>query len=147
MQRPPSKHCSKPALPPCGGKPPGDCKVSPPKKRTEILRDKTPEPIIKKCVTRLPTPEPDVIEKVIVRRQPQVILECVYEQPNKPPPIIKYRCEYEPAPEIIVKKHCIFVEPTPRCCPQPKPPKCCPQYGPSDFATVDVNFNYDSDYE
>ncbi len=38
------------------------CKVSPPKRHIERIFDPTPAPIIKRIVTRLPTPDPSIIE-------------------------------------------------------------------------------------
>ncbi len=39
-----------------------NCFVSPPKRRVERILEPTPPPIIKRIVTRLPTPEPSIIE-------------------------------------------------------------------------------------
>lgn len=108
--------CSAPAPnPPCGG---NECKVSPPRKNVERVRDPTPEPIIKRCVKRLPTPPGDTLERVLVKRQPQQIIEKVTEQPRKPPPKTVERVENEPAPPPIIRSSCVFVEPSPR--PEPK---------------------------
>jgi hypothetical protein len=48
--------------PSCGGG--NDCKVSPPRRTVERLRDPTPEPIIKQERKRNPTPQGDTIERV-----------------------------------------------------------------------------------
>ncbi len=97
-----------------------DCKVSPPKRFIERFRDPTPEPIIKRCVKRLPTPEGDIIERIRITRRPLVIIERVIEQPRKPPPKIIERIEHEPPPPPIIRNTCVFVDPTPR--PEQK---CC----------------------
>jgi hypothetical protein len=91
-----------------------DCKVSPPKRNIERVRDPTPEPIIKRCVKRNPTPPGDTIERIRVTRQPQQIIERIIEQPRKPPPKIIERVENEPAPPPIIRNICILVDPTPR---------------------------------
>ena len=104
--------------PSCGN----DCKVSPPRKTCDRIRDPTPEPIVKRCVKRLPTPPGDVIERIIVKRQPQQIIERVTEQPRKPAPRVVERIEHEPAPAPIIRNSCVFVDPTPRPCPPP--PSC-----------------------
>ena len=53
-------------LTPTQPEPSSTCKVSPPRRRVDIIRDPTPEPIIKRIVTRLQTPEPDIIERVLM---------------------------------------------------------------------------------
>ena len=91
-----------------------ECKVSPPRKTCDRIRDPTPEPVVKRCVKRLPTPPGDVIERIIVKRQPQQIIERVTEQPRKPPPKVVERVENEPPPPPIVRNSCVLVDPKPR---------------------------------
>jgi hypothetical protein len=105
----------------CNQQPQNDCKVSPPRKNVERLRDPTPPPIVKREVKRLPTPPGDTIERIRVKRQPQQIIERVTEQPRKPPPKVIERCENEPAPPPIIKESCQLVDPTPR----QEAPKSC----------------------
>ena len=105
------------------------CKVSPPKRQVERLRDPTPPPIIKREVKRNPTPQGDTIERVRVTRQPQTIIERVIEQPRKPAPKIIERTEAEPCQPPIIKNICVFVDPSPKvslatpcgCGQQPSP--------------------------
>jgi hypothetical protein len=106
----------------CPG-PKDECKVSPPRRNVERIRDPTPPPVVKREVKRLPTPPGDVIERVVVKRQPQTIIERVTEQPRKPPPKFIERCENEPAPPPIVRESCVLVDPTPR--PEPAPSCGC----------------------
>ncbi len=114
--------CGAPApTPACGG---NECKVSPPKRNTERVRDPTPEPVIKREVKRNPTPPGDIIERVVVKRQPQQIIERVVEQPRKPPPKVVERVENEPAPAPIIRNSCVFVEPKPRPEPSAPAPSC-----------------------
>ena len=103
--------------------PSNDCKVSPPRRNVERLRDPTPAPVVRQERKRLPTPPGDVIERVLVKRQPQQIIERVTEQPRKPPPKVIERCENEPAPPPIVRQSCVLVDPTPR--PEPQQPCGC----------------------
>ena len=98
--------------PACGPK--DDCKVSPPRRNVERVRDPTPPPVVKREVKRLPTPPGDTIERVVVKRQPQQIIERVTEQPRKPPPRVVERVENEPCPPPIIRQSCVFVDPTPR---------------------------------
>ena len=105
----------------CNQQPQNDCKVSPPKRNVEKIRDPTPPPVVKREVKRLPTPPGDTIERVRVKRQPQQIIERVTEQPRKPPPKVIERCENEPAPPPIIKESCQLVDPTPK---QDAPKSC-----------------------
>ena len=111
----------------CPPPPPPCCNVSPPRRTVDRVRDPTPEPVIKRCVKRNPTPPGDVIERVRVTRQPQTIIERVTEQPRKPPPKVIERVENEPCQPPIIKNTCVFVDPSPKC-PAPAPaPSCgCP---------------------
>ena len=110
--------CPPPPPPPC-------CNVSPPRRTVDRLRDPTLEPVVKRCVKRLPTPPGDIIERIIVKRQPQQIIERVTEQPRKPAPRVVERVENEPPPPPIVRNSCVFVDPTPRPCPAPQPSCGC----------------------
>jgi hypothetical protein len=115
LNKPPTPaHCmrpmSKPPTPFLGQSLGGaDCKISPPRRKVEKLRDPTPEALVKRCVRRLPTPPGDIIEVIRVRRQPQQIIERVVEQPRKPPPRIIERIETEPAPPPIIKNSCVII--------------------------------------
>jgi hypothetical protein len=97
------------------------CIVSPPRKTVDRIREITPAPIVKRCIKRNPTPPGDIIERVIVKRQPQTIIERITEQPRKPCPRVIERVEFEPAPPPLVVESCVYVEPTPRPCPLPVP--------------------------
>ena len=113
--------CAPPPPPPCGN----DCKVSPPRRNVERVRDPTPPPIVKREVKRNPTPPGDTIERVRVTRQPQTIIERVTEQPRKPAPKIIERTESEGCQPPVIRNTCVFVDPTPRpSCPPPSPPPC-----------------------
>ncbi len=99
--------------PPCGC----DCTVSPPRRQVERFRDPTPEPIIRQERRRNPTPPGDVLERVIVKRQPQEIIERITEQPRKPAPQVLERIELEGPPPPLVKDSCVYVDPSLKPCP------------------------------
>ena len=86
----------------------------------DVVRAQTPPPIIKRVVERAPTPEAVVMERVgvkykkrlfpgffssqvIIRPQPQEIVERVIEQPCTPPPRIIQKEMHEEAPPPIVR--------------------------------------------
>ncbi len=100
--------------PSCGGSGGDDCKVSPPKRNVERIRDPTPPPIVRQERKRNPTPQGDTIERVRVTRQPQQIIERITEQPRKPAPKVIERCEPEPAGPPLVRNTCVLVEPNQR---------------------------------
>jgi hypothetical protein len=112
--------------------PPVSCVVSPPRRHVDRLREPTPPPIVRRCVKRNPTPPGDIIERVLVKKQPQTIIERITEQPRKPPPRVVERIEIEPCPPPIFRNSCVFVDPSPRCAvvgPTPCLPAsapCCP---------------------
>ncbi|CAF2347637.1 unnamed protein product [Rotaria sp. Silwood2] len=60
---------------------------------------------------RLPTPEPDTIERVYVQRTAAEIIEEITEIPTTPPPIVKERNVVEPAGPPQVVKRTIRVPP------------------------------------
>ena len=54
---------------------------------------------------RLPTPEPDTLERVYIRRQPAEIVEEIIEEPTTPPPRVQESTVFEPAgPPQVVRK-------------------------------------------
>jgi hypothetical protein len=111
-----SYNCPPPSFqpgPPCNC----DCTVSPPRRQVERFRDPTPEPIIRQERRRNPTPPGDVVERIIVKRQPQEIIERVTEQPRKPAPQVLERVELEGPPPPLVKDSCIYVDPSLKPCP------------------------------
>ncbi|CAF1623958.1 unnamed protein product [Rotaria magnacalcarata] len=76
----------------------------------DIVRTRTPPPIIKRVVERAPTPEPTIMERVIIRPQAQEIVERVIEQPRTPPPRIVQKEMQEEAPPPIVRTRVIKVD-------------------------------------
>lgn len=70
-----------------------------------------PHPNVRQVRHRLPTPEPDTIERVFVQRQAAEIVEEITEIPMTPPPIIKERNVVEPAGPPQVVKRVIRVPP------------------------------------
>lgn len=88
-----------------------DCRQSPQKQCQQIFREKTPPPQVETCYSRDPTPEPDIIEKIIIKKCPQRIIENITQKPKKPPPRVIFRVHYEPPPPPIVRRSCMPVEP------------------------------------
>jgi len=64
--------------------------------------------VIQRVVERAPTPEPDVVERVIVRPQPQQLIERIIERPRTPPPKIIDKEICEPAPPPIVRTRYLY---------------------------------------
>lgn len=106
----------------------------------DIVRAPTPPPIIKRVVERAPTPEPPVMERVIIRPQAQEIVERVIEQPRTPPPRIIEKEMQEEAPPPIVRTRVIKVDRPPRGgFSQPASPYCGPVVGLPTFSPGMVN--------
>ncbi|CAF1071318.1 unnamed protein product [Rotaria sordida] len=76
----------------------------------DIVRASTPPPIIKRVVERAPTPEPAMMERVIIRPQAQEIVERVIEQSHTPPPRLIQKEMQEEAPPPIVRTRIIKVD-------------------------------------
>ena len=64
---------------------------------------KTPPPVYECVVERAPTPEPDIVQRIIVRPQPQVYIDKIVEYPRRPPPRIVDQEVIEPPPPPIVR--------------------------------------------
>lgn len=80
--------------------------------RQEVVRlPDQPHPNVRQVRHRLPTPEPDTIERVYVQRQAAEVVEEITEVPMTPPPIIKERNVVEPAGPPQVVKRVIRVPP------------------------------------
>jgi hypothetical protein len=93
------------------------CPIEPPHKSVETIRDPTPAAVVRRVVNRAPTPLPDVVERVHIKREPQTVIENVLEQPRKPPPRVVERVEVEAAPPSVVNNSCIYVDPRPKAHP------------------------------
>jgi len=61
----------------------------------EIYYAPEPPPQIEVVRQRLPDPQPDVIERVIVVPQPKKYIYQVVEVPTKPPPIVRQRVVHQ----------------------------------------------------
>jgi hypothetical protein len=80
-----------------------------------VIRARTPPAIVRRIVTREPTPEPAVVEKLIVVPEPQRVIEKIIERPRTPPPVTVTRRISEAAPPPIVTTRVVSVSPTRRC--------------------------------
>lgn len=79
-----------------------------------VIRARTPPAIVRRIVTRQPTPEPEVVEKLIVVPEPQRVIEKIIQRPRTPPPVTVTRRVTEPAPPPIVTTRVVSVSPTRR---------------------------------
>ena len=87
------------------------CRVSPARVLTDTVREPTPAPIVRQKVERAPTPEGDIDERTVYKREPQEIIEKVIQQPRKPAPRTVVKVVQEPRPAPITRTKCVLVEP------------------------------------
>jgi len=87
------------------------CRVSPARVQTDTVREPTPAPIVRQEVERAPTPEGDIVERTVYKREPQEIIEKVIQQPRKPAPRTVVKVVQEPRPAPITRTKCVLVEP------------------------------------
>ncbi|KAI0983400.1 hypothetical protein GJ496_008100 [Pomphorhynchus laevis] len=82
------------------------------------------------CRYRLPTPNPDVLDRTYCMQPQQRIIHNIFEKPFKPPMVIRTRQVMGPQPPDEVVNHCQRVPPSCRhqCCSSPSP-SCCPNCG------------------
>jgi hypothetical protein len=78
-------------LPYCNAPVAVDSAIYQPRHFQEVYYSAEPPPQIQVVRQRLPEPPPDVIERVVVMRQPQQYVYQVVEVPKKPPPVIQER--------------------------------------------------------
>ncbi|KAL7677288.1 hypothetical protein ACOME3_003524 [Neoechinorhynchus agilis] len=76
----------------------------------DVVRCRTPPPLVKRIVERVPTPEPQIVERVVVRPAPQTIVERVIERPRTPPPRIVHREVTESPQPTIVRTRVVKVD-------------------------------------
>jgi hypothetical protein len=82
------------------------------KSTKEVFRCPTPPPVVNTIYERLPTPEAEVIERVVIKKKPRRIIEKIIEKPRKPSPIFIEREVFEEEPEPIVRTQVVSVSPT-----------------------------------
>ena len=95
------------------------------KRRAPVLRRqviKVPGPAgrVQQVVRRIPTPQPDVIEKVYVVKPQRDVVNLVIERPGTPPPQIKETREVEPAHRPVITQQVVKVAPRTQIQPQPQ---------------------------
>jgi len=69
-----------------------------PKIYREVTKVPGPPGKVKEMVIRLPTPEPDIIERIIIEQPAQEMVNIVYERPATPPPQIVEKRISAPCP-------------------------------------------------
>lgn len=74
---------------------------------------------------RLPTPPPDVIERITVIKPPRDVINLCIEKPCAPGPCLQERTVCGKPRKPLIQPCVVQVPPRPQCCPQPQP--CCPQ--------------------
>lgn len=98
--------------------PPEMAPCAPPRRQPQTTRDvcraSSPPPVHQRVYQRLPTPEPDVHEQVIVRPSAQHYIERIIERPRTPSPIVRTHEVNEPAKQPIYTCRVVDVEHRPR---------------------------------
>jgi len=77
----------------------------------QVIRLPDQQGQVRQVRRRLPTPEPDVLERVYIQRTGNEIVEEITEIPTTPPPRVQERTVVEPAGPPQVVKHVIRVPP------------------------------------
>lgn len=73
--------------------------------RREAIRLPDQPGAVRQVRHRMPTPEPDILERVYIRRQPNEVVEEIIEEPTTPPPRVQERTVIEPTgPPQVVRK-------------------------------------------
>lgn len=73
--------------------------------RREAIRLPDQPGVVRQVRHRVSTPEPDILERIYIRRQPNEIVEEIIEEPTTPPPRLHERTIIEPSgPPKIVRK-------------------------------------------
>lgn len=73
--------------------------------RKQTIRLPDQPGVVRQVRHRMLTPEPDILERVYIRRLPNTVIEEIIEQPTTPPPRLQERTIIEPSgPPQIVRK-------------------------------------------
>jgi len=111
--------------------PPDACGVRPPRTRREerYVNSECP-PRTATIRRRLPSPNPDIIERHTIIRSPQDTINIVIEKPGMPPPCVYDKTDYEPESPPRIQHAVVCVQPSSRCPPgsQPDPSANDDQY-------------------
>jgi hypothetical protein len=83
-------------LPYCNAPVAVDSALYQPKRFQEVYYTAEPAPQVQVVQQRLPEPPPDVIDRVVVVRQPKQVVYQVVEVPKKPPPVVRERFVHQP---------------------------------------------------
>ncbi|CAF1607045.1 unnamed protein product [Adineta ricciae] len=103
---------------PCGGTP-VEGPRRPGRHQKQVIRlPDQPQGPTRQVRRRLPTPEPDTLERVYVQRVAGEVIEEITEVPTTPPPIVQERTVCEPAGPPKVVKRVVRVPPRGNNCQQ-----------------------------
>jgi len=98
--------------------PPEACGVRPPQhRREERVVASTCPPRTAVIRRRLPSPEPDIVERTTIVRAPQDIVNIVIEKPGMPPPCVYETTDYEPEAPPRIQQGVVCVQPSSQCPP------------------------------
>jgi hypothetical protein len=86
-------------------------KRRPPVLRRQVIKVPGPAGRVQQVVRRIPTPQPDVIEKVYVVKPQRDVVNLVIERPGTPPPQIKETREVEPPHRPVITQQVVKVAP------------------------------------
>ena len=86
-------------------------KRRPPVLRRQVIKVPGPAGRVQQVVRRIPTPQPDVIEKVFVVKPQRDVVNLLIERPGTPPPQVQERREVEPAHRPVITQQVVRVEP------------------------------------
>jgi hypothetical protein len=81
------------------------------------------------CITRrLPTPAPDIIERITVIKPPRDVVNLCIEKPTQPEPCFQSREICGKVRKPLIQPRVVSVAPRSNPCnpPQPQAPPCCP---------------------
>lgn len=76
---------------------------------------------------RLPTPAPDIIERITVIKPPRDIVNLCIEKPTQPEPCFQSREICGKARKPLIQPRVVSVAPRSNPCNPPPQPSCCPQ--------------------
>ena len=106
----------------------------PPVLRRQIIRVPGPAGRVQQVVRRLPTPQPDVIEKVTIVKPQRDVINLVIEKPGTPPPQVQERREVEAASPPVINQQIVRVEPRTRAPQIQVAPPPIPQPAPQQIS-------------
>jgi len=117
------------------------CGVHPPQHRKEVVKvnSKCP-PRVATIRRRLPSPEPDIVERVTMVKPPQDCINIIIEKPSMPGPCCIDRIEHEPPQRPNIRHNVVCVPPSSKCPPGTKAYTPLPQNYASTIANTPYTY-------